>query len=418
MDQLTSSTVFWLTTAVAFLLINTVILRALQKRKSSPAAAAAAAPPPVVQGVGLVRFVRAMARDGPLEAIREQQAKLGSVFTASAPLGLFKVTFLIGSEVSSHFYVASYSEISMGRLYEFTVPIFGPGVLYGVDLETRKEQIRFNWDILKPRSLKASVGAMAEEVEMGRSGYGRSEARTGAGTDADRESVPAGKGVARESVPGKLCELFGELDNGLHLISGLLPYLPIPAHRRRDRARQRLGEIITEVIRLRRNSSRGAAGTDENNDDMLQCLINSRYKDGCAMTDAEIAGLVVALMFAGKHTSSGVSIWTGVHLLSNPNHLAAVVAEQDRLMASCPGRTDDYHRLDYDTVQEMRSLHCCVKEALRLHPPVAAVRQAYKHFTVQTKEDKEYTIPGGHMVVSTILVNHYLPHIYKGPSCV
>lgn len=41
----------------------------------------------------------------------------------------------------------------------------------------------------------------------------------------------------RESVPGKLCELFGELDNGLHLISGLLPYLPIPAHRRRDRAR-------------------------------------------------------------------------------------------------------------------------------------------------------------------------------------
>uniref|UniRef100_A0A0E0FIW8 Cytochrome P450 n=1 Tax=Oryza nivara TaxID=4536 RepID=A0A0E0FIW8_ORYNI len=219
----------------------------------------------------------------------------------------------------------------------------------------------------------------------------------------------------RESVPGKLCELFGELDNGLHLISGLLPYLPIPAHRRRDRARQRLGEIITEVIRLRRNSSRGAAGTDENNDDMLQCLINSRYKDGCAMTDAEIAGLVVPLMFAGKHTSSGVSIWTGVHLLSNPNHLAAVVAEQDRLMASCPGRTDDYHRLDYDTVQEMRSLHCCVKEALRLHPPVAAVRQAYKHFTVQTKEGKEYTIPGGHMVVSTILVNHYLPHIYKDP---
>jgi sterol 14-demethylase len=68
-----------------------------------------------------------MARDGPLEAIREQQAKLGSVFTASAPLGLFKVTFLIGSEVSSHFYVAPDSEISMGRLYEFTVPIFGPG---------------------------------------------------------------------------------------------------------------------------------------------------------------------------------------------------------------------------------------------------------------------------------------------------
>uniref|UniRef100_A0A0E0LKB1 Cytochrome P450 n=1 Tax=Oryza punctata TaxID=4537 RepID=A0A0E0LKB1_ORYPU len=170
-----------------------------------------------------------------------------------------------------------------------------------------------------------------------------------------------------ESVPGKLCEVFSELDNGLHLISGLLPYLPIPAHRRRDRARQRLGEIITEVIRSRRNSSR-AAGIDEN-DDMLQRLIDSRYKDGRAMTDAEVAGLIVALMFAGKHTSSG----------------------------------------------EMRTLHCCIKEVLWLHPPVAAVRQAYNHFTVQTKEGKECTIPGGHMVVSTILVNHYLPHVYKDP---
>uniref|UniRef100_A0A0E0LKB0 Uncharacterized protein n=1 Tax=Oryza punctata TaxID=4537 RepID=A0A0E0LKB0_ORYPU len=64
---------------------------------------------------------------GPLEAIREQQAKLGSVFTASALFGLFKVTFLIGLEVSSHFYVAPDSEISMGRLYEFTCPSLGLG---------------------------------------------------------------------------------------------------------------------------------------------------------------------------------------------------------------------------------------------------------------------------------------------------
>lgn len=88
----------WLTT-VALLLTTVVIWTALQKRKRGEACPAAVAPPPIVQGTALVRFLRAMARDGPLEVIREQLAKLGSVFMASAPLGLFKVTFLVGVEL-------------------------------------------------------------------------------------------------------------------------------------------------------------------------------------------------------------------------------------------------------------------------------------------------------------------------------
>uniref|UniRef100_A0A0E0LKB2 Uncharacterized protein n=1 Tax=Oryza punctata TaxID=4537 RepID=A0A0E0LKB2_ORYPU len=281
MDHVTSSTIsggaMWVAT-VALLLTTTVILTALQKRKSSPAAMVVAAAPPVVQGAALIRFALAMARGGPLEVIREQQAKLGSVFTASAPIGLFKVTFLVGPEVSSHFYLAPDSEMSRGSLYAFTEPLFGPEVGYAVDLDTRTEQARFYWDVLKPRSIKANVGIMAEEVENYFSRWGEQ------GTvDLKRELEEVLMLIAsrcllgrevRESMLHEVCELFRELDNGLHLISILLPYLPTPAHRRRDRARQRLGEIFIEVIRSRRNSSH-AAGTDEN-DDMLQRLINSR----------------------------------------------------------------------------------------------------------------------------------------------
>ncbi|KAF0907001.1 hypothetical protein E2562_013566 [Oryza meyeriana var. granulata] len=74
MDHLTSSTssgAVWFT-AVA-LLLTMIVLTALRKRKNSKASPAAA--PPVLHGAALVRFARGMVRDGPLEAIREQQAK-------------------------------------------------------------------------------------------------------------------------------------------------------------------------------------------------------------------------------------------------------------------------------------------------------------------------------------------------------
>jgi hypothetical protein len=38
--------------------------------------------------------------------------------------------------------------------------------------------------------------------------------------------------------------------------------------------------------------------------DVLQSFIDARYKDGRALTDDEITGLLIAVLFAGQHTSS------------------------------------------------------------------------------------------------------------------
>lgn len=54
---------------------------------------------------------------------------------------------------------------------------------------------------------------------------------------------------------------------------------------------------------------------------LLQVLIDSRYRNvygGRATTDNEIAGLLIALLFAGQHTSSVTSSWTGYRMLANP----------------------------------------------------------------------------------------------------
>ncbi len=67
-----------------------------------------------------------------------------------------------------------------------------------------------------------------------------------------------------------------------------------------------------QVIKGRRES-----GVKE--DDMLQTLIDSRYRNvygGRATNDDEIAGLLIAILFAGQHTSSVTSSWTGYRMLS------------------------------------------------------------------------------------------------------
>jgi len=204
----------------------------------------------------------------------------------------------------------------------------------------------------------------------------------------------------RDHMHGEVSSLFHDLIGGLHLVSMFLPHLPTPAHRRRDRARARLGEILTGIARSRKSS--GRAG-----DDLLQGLMDSRYKDGRVTTEAEVTGLLVALLFAGHHTSSTVTAWTAARLLRHAEWLHAATEEQRR-GGGVP---------DYDALLRMDVLHRSVKEALHLHPVTPMIlRRARRAFAVQTEEGQEYEIPEGRVLASPLVVNNMLPGVYRDPD--
>jgi sterol 14-demethylase len=72
--------------------------------------------------------------------------------------------------------------------------------------------------------------------------------------------------------------------------------------------------------------------------------------------------------------------------------LAAAVEEQIEVMK----RHGD--KIDYDALAEMVLLHRCIKETLRLHPPLTMLlRQSHRDFTVTTMEGQEFDVPKGHM---------------------
>lgn len=361
--------------------------------------------PPVVAAWpvlgGLVRFMK-----GPVVMLKEEYPKLGSVFTLSF---LNKnITFLIGPEVSAHFFKAPESDLSQQEVYQFNVPTFGPGVVFDVDYTIRQEQFRFFTEALRVNKLKGYVDQMVTEAEEYFSKWGDSGE-----VDLKYELehliiLTASRCLLGEEVRNKLFDdvsaLFHHLDNGMLPISVIFPYLPIPAHRRRDQARKKLAEIFASII-----ASRKQTGTKAN--DLLQCFIDSKYKDGRPTTESEVTGLLIAALFAGQHTSSITSTWTGAYLLCNPKYMSAVLDEQKTIVQK------HGNEVNYDVLSEMEVLYRCTKEALRLHPPlIMLLRSSHTDFSVKSKEGVEYDIPKGHIVATSPAFANRLPHIYKDPD--
>lgn len=141
---------------VATLVLAKVISAVLNSRSKKRA-------PPTVKGLplvgGLLRFLK-----GPIVMLREEYPKLGSVFTLN--LLHKKITFLIGPEVSAHFFKASESDLSQQEVYQFNVPTFGPGVVFDVDYSVRQEQFRFFTEALRVTKLKGYVDQMVKEAEV------------------------------------------------------------------------------------------------------------------------------------------------------------------------------------------------------------------------------------------------------------
>ncbi|KAF8694239.1 hypothetical protein HU200_038375 [Digitaria exilis] len=346
--------------------------------------------PPTIPGApvvgGLIKFMR-----GPIPMIREQYARLGSVFTVA--ILSRRITFLIGPEVSGHFFKGNEAEMSQQEVYRFNVPTFGPGVVFDVDYSVRQEQFRFFTEALRANKLRSYVDQMVAEAEY--------ELEHLIILTASRCLL--GREV-REKLFDDVSALFHDLDNGMQPVSVIFPYLPIPAHKRRDRARARLAEIFATIIK-----SRKASGQAE--EDMLQCFIDSKYKNGRSTTEGEVTGLLIAALFAGQHTSSITSTWTGAYLLRFKQYFAEAVEEQKEVMKR------HGNKIDHDILAEMDVLYRCIKEALRLHPPlIMLLRQSHSDFTVTTKEGKEYDIPKGHIVATSPSFANRLPHIYKNPD--
>jgi sterol 14-demethylase len=312
------------------------------------------------------------------------------------------VVLLSGAAAQEAFCRAPDEQLSQKIAYRLMTPIFGEGVVFDAPPERLNEQLRILMPALRDRNMRTYADVFVAEVEQMVRGWGEAGEIDLLDFTAELTTYTSSHCLLgaefRYGMNEEFARVYGALEKGVNAIAYVNPYLPLPVFRRRDRARARLVELITQNIAARR-----AAGTSK--DDALQVLMDSRYSDGAALTPNEITGILTASMFAGHHTSSGTAAWTLIELLRHPEWLRRVVEEVDALHA---GDTP----LSYQALREVPVLERVIKEVLRLHPPlIILMRGVLQDFAVGG-----VTIPAGKLVAISPAVSHHIPELFPEPE--
>ncbi|CAN8070387.1 unnamed protein product [Agarophyton chilense] len=359
-------------------------------------------PPSYNVGLPLVGNVLAFAKN-PLDLVWEGYAKKGEVFTVR--LMTKRLTFVIGPAACEAFFKASDTELDQSEPYRFSTPVFGKDVVYDATLENRLQHFRVLSMTLRVNMLETYVPLMIKEAEdffaeWGDEGEVDLFAELGNLIILTGSRCIMGREV-REHLFGEVSKLIHDLDQGMQPISVLANWLPTKAHRIRDRARKQMGELFTPIIRARR------AGQNRE-DDMLQWLIEAKYKNGNAFTEHEIVGLLVAGLFGAQHTSSATSTWIGMHILRDDEVLARVTQEQEEVLKTTNGE------LNYEALTRMNLLHSCMKETLRMHPPLIFLMR--KVLEPRPALGGRFVIPVDDYIVASPSVAGMLPDVFAEPN--
>jgi sterol 14-demethylase len=331
-----------------------------------------------------------------LQRIHDEHGEIGEMNLAGN-----RVVLLYGAEAQEAFFRAPDEQLDQAAAYPFMKPIFGPGVVFDATPEQRKQAMRNQ--SLRDKFMRGHAETIAAEVE-------RMTAEWGESGEVDvldffseltlytSSSALIGKAFRDELGP-EYVDLFKDLERGTDALAYVNPYLPLPAFRRRDRARRRLVAKLEAIFERRARDG----GTYQ---DLFQILHGLRDPQGRPRYSGEqITGMFISMMFAGHHTSSVVASWALLDLLMHPEWLARVQAELGGLYA-------DGREVSYQALRDIPLLECCLKETLRLHPPLIILMRKVMH----DFHYRQWTIPAGRTVAVATAVSNRMPEHFPDPA--
>ncbi len=350
--------------------------------------------PPLLPGrLPLLGHLLALRRDpiGLMQRVHEVCGTAGTVDLAG-----HRVVLFFGERAQETFFRAPDEELDQAAAYPFMKPIFGPGVVFDATPEQRKQAMRNQ--SLRDRYMRGHAETIAAEIERMISGWGArgtfdaldffSELTLYTST-----SALVGRSF-RDEIGPDFVPLFKDLERGTDAFAYVNPHLPLPAFRRRDRARRALVARLAAIFEARERKG-------DHPGDLFDVLRRLRDDHGRPRySDDQITGMFISMMFAGHHTSSVVASWALLDLLLHPEWLVRVREELDGLFA-------DGREVSYQALREIPLLENCLKETLRLHPPlILLMRKVVREF-----ECEGYAIPAGTTVgVSPAVSNRMAEH--------
>jgi pentalenene oxygenase len=177
--------------------------------------------------------------------------------------------------------------------------------------------------------------------------------------------------------------------------------VPTPANRRYRHASDRLGAIVDAAIDQRRRDT-----SHNDRDDLLGTLLSAtRAGQETAITDQEVHGQVLTLMFAGVE-STALCLSSALELLGrHPEEERRLHSEVDAVLASGrPPGPDELPRLVHT--------RCVLTETLRHRPP----GWLFTRVTTQETELAGHRLPPGATVMFSPYLLHHDPALFPDPD--
>jgi len=347
----------------------------------------------------------------PLDLVEMGHKKCGDCFKVNF-LALDMI-FMVGRDGQEWFFTQD-KYLDQAKMYSFTIPIFGPKVLYDTDYSTRMCQLRFIRERLTDDCLSGYTKVLNQEVEQffaeewpGNEGI--VDIRASMIECLTRTSVRCLMGdelrqKMHQNIGGKsICELLNILEQGMLPLSVFMPGAPLPRHRARDAARKDMSAFLAPILTERRK--RLAAGPVEE-DDFLWKVMTAKYPDGTPVTDDEIVGFLVAAFFGGMHNSSITTSWSTLEIWTRPSLVKELYAEQKEVLGG------DDKPFTFEGYEKMKKMRSTVMETLRMHPPLMLLMRTVE----ENVKFKDYSIPRGSVVAVSPNVAGTLESSFEGPG--
>lgn len=336
----------------------------------------------------------------PMELLMEGQRQFGELFSVNLA-GQMTAVFS-GPKANEAFFRAPDDQFSAKEAYQMMVPVFGKGVVYDTAPEIMAEQVGFLFPALKEQRLRTYVHWFNEEMDRYFATWGQEGTADIYTTTNELTMFIAGRCLLgkhfRNNLSTEFAALYHDLQLGINILAFFAPHLPIPAFKKRDRARIKVEEIISGIVRDRRQ--RGII-----EEDFVQTLMEAKYSGGRSLTDNEITGLLLAGLFGGQHTSAVLSAWGLIEAARHPHVMAPVMAEQQAVLG-------ERREVTMDDLRLMPQLERLVMETERTHPPlIILMRKVLRDFTY-----KNFLVPKGWMAMVSPGLSHMLPDVFKNPE--
>ncbi|XP_004639220.1 cytochrome P450 4A10-like [Octodon degus] len=185
----------------------------------------------------------------------------------------------------------------------------------------------------------------------------------------------------------------------------------LSSHGRRSKyASQLAHEHTDQVIRQRKAQLKDVKELEKvrkkRHLDFLDILLFARMENGSSLSDKDLRAEVDTFMFEGHDTTTSGISWIFYALAMHPKHQQMCREEVQSLLG-------DGSSITWEHLDQMPYTTMCIKEALRIYPPVpAVVRELRKPVTFPDGN----SVPKGISITLSFYALHHNPKVWPNPE--